>query len=143
LSSNDVRVIERRHEREPAFLRESGGNRLPVLGVSIINDNLSAVPARSRDFGGGSISRHDDDGRHGQDPRSERNGLRVVPARERDHAADLLLRGKLEERIVRAAELEGAHTLEILGLEEGLHARAELRGGGPAREYWCVPCYVL
>jgi hypothetical protein len=50
----------------------------------------------------------------------------VVPGRDRDHAARLLLVGELRELVQRAARLEGARLLEELGLEVDLGASGPL-----------------
>jgi hypothetical protein len=52
----------------------------------------------------------------------ERDGLCVIARRIGDDAAALLVVRELGEGVVRAAELERAHALEVLALEEHLRA---------------------
>ena len=56
--------------------------------------------------------------------RRQRHRLRVVAGRECDHAGAALGGVELRQRVEGPAELEGAHALQVLALEE------ELRAGG-------------
>ena len=61
-------------------------------------------------------------------PRRERDRLRVIARGERDDAGAALRGIEPRQRVVGAAELEGAHALQVLALEE--KRGGELRVGG-------------
>ncbi|KPB92289.1 Uncharacterized protein AC502_5511 [Pseudomonas syringae pv. maculicola] len=73
------------------------------------------------DFRGG--ARHDDGGQNAQLFRRQRQALGVIARRGRDHAACGLFCGQLGELVVRAANLEGEHRLQIFALEQHLIAQ--------------------
>jgi len=77
--------------------------------------------------------RHDDDGAAAELLRGQRHALRMVAGAGRDHAA--LERGRRQVRhlVVRAAQLEREHRLQVLALEQQRVAEA-LRQAGRALE---------
>ena len=91
LAGHDARVVVRRDERQAALLGERAPERLAVLGVAVVGDDLGAVAARRRELGGRRVLRHHDHGAGAEQRRRERDRLRVVARRERGDAARLLL----------------------------------------------------
>ncbi|OSR67940.1 hypothetical protein BV326_04072 [Pseudomonas syringae pv. actinidiae] len=73
------------------------------------------------DFRGG--ARHDDGRQNAQLFRRQRQALRVIARRRRDHAACGFFCGQLGELVVRAANLEGEHRLQVFALEKYLIAQ--------------------
>jgi hypothetical protein len=92
--------------------------------------HLGAIAAGGRDLGLRCVLRHQDQRRHAQQARRQRDRLGMVAAGERDHAGPALRRIEARQRIEGSAELEGAHALEVLALEEdfGAQARVQRRG---------------
>jgi hypothetical protein len=67
--------------------------------------------------------RHDDGGGNLQQPRGQGDGLGMV-ARGKGHHAGLALRGaEARQGVEGAPELEGAHALQVLALEEDAGAQ--------------------
>jgi hypothetical protein len=62
--------------------------------------------------------RHHDHGWNAQMASGQRDGLAMIAGRVRNHAALQLLIGELRNHVVGAADLEGAHGLEVLALQE-------------------------
>ena len=86
------------------------------------------------------VGRHDDDARDVEHLSGERDRLRVVAGREGDDAAAALVGGEARERVVGAAELEGAGALQVLALEEQVGAGARVDGArGRDRRPWATP----
>ena len=77
-AGDDVGMVVRRHERHAALLRQAAADRLAILGVAVVDDDLGAVAARRRDLYRGRVVRHHDRGRNAQQPAGERDRLRVV-----------------------------------------------------------------
>ena len=110
----------------------SSASRRPIASrssrVAVVDHDLAAVAARRRHLRGRRVVRHHDRGRHAEQACRQRDRLRVVAGRERDHAGLALARVEARQRVEGAAELERAHALQVLALEEDLGA--ELGVGG-------------
>ena len=87
-----------------------GGRRARELDARA--QTLGAAALRGSDR-----RRHHDDRRHAEHLRRERDRLRVVAGRRRNDAARAYGSGIPFEKVVRAAQLEGAAALQHLGLE--------------------------
>jgi len=122
LAGNDVGVVERRHERHAALARRALGERFAVLAEPVVEQHLGAVAERRLQLRQRRRRRHHDHARDPQQLRRERHGLRVVPRRVRHHAVAACLVRQRADRVPGAAELERAHALQVLALQE--HARA-------------------
>jgi len=124
-AGHDVEIVVGRDRREAALLAERVRADLAVLGVAVVGDDLGTVAARRLDLGGRGVERHQD-GRLGVvHLGGERDRLGVVARRPGAHAARALGRAQARDRVVGAAELEGAAALQVLGFEE--HRRAGAR----------------
>ena len=117
LPRDDVGIVEAGDDRRAALGRQPCRDGRAVPGVAVVEYHLGTEPARPRDLHRGRVRRHDDDRRHAEQLRRERHALRMVAARERDHAGGAFACGHRRQPVVRAAELERAGTLQILGLE--------------------------
>ena len=91
LAGDDVRVIVGRDQRQAALVREPAADRLAVLAVAIVEDDLAAVAFRGDALHGRRVGRHDDDARDVEHLPGERDRLRVVAGREGDDAAAALV----------------------------------------------------
>ena len=89
---------------------------------SIVKDDLAAIGLCGALFHGGGVVGHHDDAGDVEDLAGEGNRLGVIAGGERQHAAFPLVGGEARERVIGAAELEGAGALEVLALEEELGA---------------------
>ncbi len=119
LPGDHVGVVVRRDQRQAALGGEPPADRLAVLACSGRRRRpRRRSPRVAATFDGRRVVRHDDRRRHAEQLRRKRDRLRVVARRERDHAAPPRLVRELRERVVGAAELERAHALQVLALEE-------------------------
>ena len=91
LPRDDVRVIERRHERGAALLGDLRRDRLAVLALAVVQHDLGAECARPLELDLRRIGRHDDRCPHLQPARGERDGLRVIAGRVRHDAGVALV----------------------------------------------------
>jgi len=130
LAGDDVRMVEGRHQGHAALFGQAAADGLAVVGEAVEGDHLGAVFPRGGDLGCGRVLGHDDQGRHIEQARRQRDGLRVVARREGQHAAFALRIAEAAERVVGAAELEGAHALQVLALEEELRAQLGIGRAG-------------
>src|SRR5262249_21721936 len=126
LAGDDVRVIVGRNQRQPALRGEALPDGFSIFFVAVVEDDLAAVAFRRDLLHRRRIRRHDDDARNAEDLSGERDRLGVVAGGEGDDAALLLIVAEPRERVVGAAELEGARALEVLALEENLRAGARV-----------------
>jgi len=103
--------------------RRSGLDPLLSRGVRLVEaladeDNLGPVAARGVHLRHGRVLRHEHDCSHACLPRRERDRLPVVPCACRHDSRRALRVGERGNLVDRAADLERAGPLEILGLEE-------------------------
>ena len=78
MSRDDVRIVERLDQREPAVGCEPRADLVPVLGLAVVKHDLGAEGAGVFDFEAGRVSGHDDHGRGPGFAGGERDALRVV-----------------------------------------------------------------
>ena len=133
LAGDHVRVVVGRDQREPVLRGEFAPDLLAILGVAVVGHNLAAVAARRGHLRGRRILRHHDRRGNAEHARRQRDRLRMVAGRERDDTVAALLRVEARQRVERAAELECAHALQVLALEE--HLRAECFVDRPRRHH--------
>jgi len=86
--------------------------------LTVVEDDLRAVSFRRGALDGGCICGHDDDAGNVEKLSGQRHGLCMIPGREGDDAAAAFVEREPRQRVVGAAELEGARALEVLALEE-------------------------
>jgi len=122
LPRDDVRMIERRHDRSAAALGDSGRDGLTVLALAVVEHDFRAVLARSLDFDFRRVCRHHDRRGHFEPARGQCHGLRVVSRRESDDACGALVGTELQQAIQRAADLEATRVLKAFGLEQDARA---------------------
>ena len=78
LAGDDVRVIVRRDERQPALVGQTRSDGLADFAVAVVEDDVAAVPFRRDPLHGRCVRWHDDDARDAEDLPGERDGLRVI-----------------------------------------------------------------
>ena len=78
LAGNDIRVVERRHHRQPVFRRQPGTNFLTILVHPVIRHHARAIFAGTLDFGARRICGHDNGGGDAQNLPGCRNPLCVI-----------------------------------------------------------------
>ena len=129
LARDDRRVVERRHQH--ATLGIGARGRVALLERLAREHDLGAV-VRGRDLlGERRVDGHVDARGHPERGRGERDALGVVAGARGDDAARALGVGQRGHAVDRAAQLEGAGALQVLGLEQHARARpARDRAGG-------------
>ena len=128
LPRDDVLIIEGMDEGIALLLLE-----LARLLVGIVIDarheaDLRAVALGGLDLRDRGAVRQADQRLDAVLGRGERHALGMVTGRARDNALGLLLVAQLRDLVIRAAHLERAGDLEILGLEVNVRVLADLRG---------------
>ena len=121
-AGDDVRMVVGRDDAQPAFRGDAPPDCFAVVAFAIVGDDRRAVGFRGGPLDRGRVGRHHDDGWDIQELARERDRLRVVAGRKREDAAAPLVSGEARQRVVGAAELEGAGALQVFALEE--HAGA-------------------
>jgi hypothetical protein len=128
LARDHARVLERVHERRvrslDVRLRRRDG-RLEALSHEL--DHPSVGRGRL-DLRHRRVLGHEDRGPAAGLACGPRDRLPVVPSARRDDPGLALPRAERRDRVVRAADLEGARALEVLGLEQH-RAASEPREG--------------
>ena len=118
LPRHNPRVIERRHHRQAARRGFPLGAGLAIVRRLPLEDDLGAIALGAVDLhlrcGGG----HDDHGRRAERARRERHRLPVIARGIRDDPPSQLIGRELRQHVERAADLEGAHRLEVLAFQE-------------------------
>ena len=118
LAGHHALVVVGVHRDQPALLDQRGEQRLAVLPVAVEEHDLGAVAAGRRELPGRCVVGHQDHRRDLVQPRGERQRLGVVAGGHGRDAARALGGRHRGHRVVRAAELERAHALEVLGLQQ-------------------------
>ena len=128
LPRDDVGMVVGRDQGHAALFGQTLADRLAVFAVAVVDDDGRAIAAGRRDLGSRRVVRHDDHRRHAEQRGRKRDRLGVIARGEGDDAGAPLALVEAGQRVEGAAELEGAHALEVFALEEEL--RAELGVGG-------------
>ena len=126
LARHHQRIVVRTDELEAVFGRERAAERLAVVLVTVVGRDLGAVAARRLDLRRRRIGRHENRRPRAEQTCRERDGLRVVARRIRDHRRSAWQRSDLG---VGAAKLERARTLQALRLEHDVLAERARRDG--------------
>jgi hypothetical protein len=128
LPRDHVWMIERRNHRERSLARDPLGDFLAHFLVLVVEHDLRAVAAGRVDLHRRRVRRHYD--RHANAEHLPRKGnrLRVISRRIGEHPALSILGRQPRHRVIGAPELERAHPLEVLALEEHLRAGALVHG---------------
>ena len=121
LAGHHERLVVRVDGRQPALGDQFGQQRLAVPGVAVEEHDLRAVAARRGELAGRRVVGHQDHRGNLVQPRGERERLGMVARRHGRDAAGTFGGVHRSDRIERAAELEGPHPLQVLGLQQ--HAR--------------------
>ncbi|KAG0938892.1 hypothetical protein G6F31_015382 [Rhizopus arrhizus] len=144
LPRDHVFMVVGRNQRGAGLGLDALGDLLAVFGVAVVRDDLAAIAFGGGALGRGCVQRHDDRGGHALQLGGQRDGLGVVARREGDDTPSALLRRQARDGVVAAAELEGAHALEILALEEDRCAADGVgRGRGQDGRAVCVAGQAL
>ena len=124
LAGHDVRVVERMHERQPALARAlvRGGEALVQRRAADVHDR--ALAARRLGLGDRRVRGDEHLAQHAPRGRGRREPLGVVAGRCGDDAARAALLPQRRQLGRRAAHLERARELEVLGLQRHLPAGA-------------------
>ena len=123
LPGDDVGIVERVHERQPALLHQLDGVPVAVAVGLPCQHDLGSEGAHRLDLELGRRGGHHDHGVATQPVRREGHPLCMVPGRGRDHATGPLVGVEARHLVVGAADLEREHRLQIFTLEE--HGVAE------------------
>ena len=115
LTGDDARIVEGR-DPDGSGLRRMG-ERLgdAVVDHLVPEPDLGAVGPRRLHLGERGGQRHEDRRSPAEQGRGERDALRMVARRGRDHVDDVV--GQRADQVIRATELEGAGALVVLGLQ--------------------------
>jgi hypothetical protein len=116
------------HELEPSLGRQPLADLLAALRPAVVRDDLGAVAARRVELRGRRVLGHDDRRVRAEEPRRDRDGLRVVAGRESQDAKSQRVLVEGRDLVERAAELEGAAALEALRLHVDARAGALVEG---------------
>src|SRR5687768_172387 len=133
LPRDHVGILVGRDHDETALPGDLVAARLAL--PSLLHErHLRPVASHPGLLDGGSVGRHHDHGGNTEVLRYVRDGLTVIAARVRHHAARALGRREAAHRSERAPDLERADRLELLALHERLESAAdvgETREGSP------------
>ena len=128
LAGDDVRMVEGRHRHHAALPGDARRHGLAIL-VALVGHDLGAVAARRFQLHLRRVLGHHDQRFYPQQFAREGDRLRMVAGRKCEHAPLALLSRELRQRVVGAAELEGAHALQVFALEEELGADQRVCAG--------------
>ena len=117
LTGDDVRVVVGRDERQAAFLGEALGFGVGLVEAVAEEHHVAAEAAHGVHLDVGRGLGHDDGGLHAEARAGKGAALGMVARGSRDDAAFLGLGRELGYLVVRAAQLEGVHGLEVFALE--------------------------
>ena len=87
LACDDIEVVKCRHDHRLSLGSDPSGDLLAALAVAIVLDDARAERARVLELGARRVVRHDDRGRHLEQPGGGGHALRVVAGGVGDDAA--------------------------------------------------------
>ncbi len=128
LAGQHVRVVEGGDQGHAVLLGECATNLLAVFGDAVIEHHPCTVFPGSGDLRGGGVGGHHDGCRHLQQPRGQRDALRMITRGKRHDASLALLLIKTRQRIEGAAKLERAGALQVFALDKHLGAGLGIEG---------------
>ena len=118
LAGDHARVLEGVHERRAGARDVLLRGRDSAFEARARQLDLASVGARRLDLRHRRVLGHEDRGGDARLPRGPGDRLPVVAGARGHDARRALLRRERRDRVVRAADLEGARALEVLGLEQ-------------------------
>ena len=124
-----MRVIERMHEGSLPLGANRARDRVAILCSAIVEHDFGTERARARDLQFWRVRWHDNHALDAAQRSRMCDTLRVIAGRARDDAAGKACAIDLAHRIVCTAELERAHALKDLGLEQNASASGGIEHG--------------
>ncbi len=124
LPGDDVRIVERVDEREPALAGDLDRVLIGVVEIVTVQRHLAAEVEHRLHLDRRRRLRHHDDRRDAAAARRERDALCVVAGGRADHAAPGDGVGEVGDLVVGAAQLEREDRLQVLALEQDAVAEA-------------------
>ena len=118
LTGDHVRIVERVHEHQTALARQLDGPFVGMIVVVAVQHDLAAQIGDRLHLDFRRRQRHDDEGGYAARARTERDALGVVARGGANDAALRTDRGELSDLVVRTANFERKHRLEVFPLEE-------------------------
>ncbi len=125
LAGDDVGIVERMHEAKALGRFELTSVRVGVVVRHAVQHGLAAERDDGVDLDRGRRLRHHDDGPQSALAGRERDALRVIACRAANDAVRELRIRRLRDLVIRAAQLEREHGLQVLALQ--VHVAAEAR----------------
>ena len=129
LPGDHVRVVVGMHEGQAALALEFHGVAVGVRIAVAMQHHLRAARRHRVHLDLRRGHRHHDHRAAAELLRRERDALRVVARARRDHALGQLRRRQVGHLVVRAAQLEREHRLQVLALEQQAVAQAPRQHG--------------
>ncbi len=130
LSGDDVGIIKGVDEHQPALPAQFDRVFISLIVVIAVQHDLSAEISHRLHFDVGSGHRHDDDGRNAACARAQCHALRMIAGGRANDTSLRADRRQLRDLVVRAANLERKHRLEVFSFEHDAVAE-------PARQPRC------
>ena len=124
LARDHIGIVERVNEYQAAFALEQQRAFMCLVIVITVQHYLAPQVHYRLHLDVRRGLRHDDDGGCAALARRECHTLRVVPGRSADNAALRRSLRQVRDLVVRTAQLEGEHGLQILALEQHAIAQA-------------------
>ena len=116
-------IVVRMHVRELVLRRELFRKQAGLMITVAMKQHLSAAPFDRLYLDGRRRHRHDNRGFATELLRGQRDTLRMIPRRCADHTPFQLGYRQVGHLVIRAAQLEGEHRLQVLALEQNLIAQ--------------------
>ena len=127
LAGDDVRMVEGRDERQSALVGEPAADGFAVVALAVVERRSRRRIRASRRVSRRRVGRHDDDARDVEQLARERDRLRVIAGEKATTPRARWSGGQPRQRVVGAAELEGAGALQVFALEEDVRAGARVQ----------------
>ena len=94
LAGDDVGVIVGRNHDQAALCRDAAAERLAIVALAIVEDDLAAVSLGRLALDRGGVGRHDDDARDVEQLSGERDRLGVIAGGEGERRRGAARRGR-------------------------------------------------
>ena len=130
LSGDDVRIVVRMDEGEAARLAQRVRMLVRVGKRVAVQQHVAAPPLHRVDLDPRCRHRHHDNCAAAELGRRQRDALRVIARRRRDHALFELLARQMRHLVVRAADLVREHRLLVLALQQHAVLQSRRQPGG-------------
>ena len=116
-------MIEWRHQHRSCFFRQFPRNCFAIVLQTVVENDFCAISFRRFQFRLWSVGWHCDLCANTKLTRRNRDGLSMVPGRERDNAAAAIARRDGKEKVRGPSNFESSAALQVLALEEAFDAR--------------------